>query len=62
MWRVYGHKKYFYSLSAVIDFRRQNLTSDSGGRTDGQTNKRTDQWKKNVKWILMNDNSLKITE
>ena len=24
---VYGHLKYFYSYSAVIDFNRQNLTS-----------------------------------
>ena len=24
---VYGHYKYFYSYSAVIDFRRHNLTS-----------------------------------
>ena len=27
MLRVYGHYKYFYSYSAGIDFRRQNLTS-----------------------------------
>ena len=31
---VYSHYKYFYSLSAGIDFRRQILTSKVGPRTE----------------------------